>query len=227
MKPLHARAGAPTSFVLALLVCAGPALAADTRAAVEQFLRTRAEGLPGRVEITLSAAGALPACAEPQPFLPMGARAWGRVAVGVRCADGTAWTRYVSAYVAVIAPYQVAKRSIAPGEALEAEDAAAREGDLAALPAGVVTDPAELAGKVAMYRIAAGAPLRRELLRGVVVLRQGQDVRVLVRGPGFLAGVEGKALADAAVGATVQVKARNGRLLTGVAREDGSVEHAP
>jgi flagella basal body P-ring formation protein FlgA len=48
-----------------------------------------------------------------------------------------------------------------------------------------------------------------------------------VRGPGFLAGMEGKALADAAVGATVQVKARNGRLLTGVAREDGSVEHAP
>lgn len=227
MKSPHARAGARPSLVLALLLCAGHAAAADTRAAVTRFLRTQAEGLPGRVEIKLAAAGTLPECADPQPFLPTGVRAWGHVAVGVRCADAKPWTRYVPAYVAVIAPYQVAARSIAPGEALGAQDAEAREGDLAALPAGVVADPAELAGKVATNRIAEGAPLRRELLRGAIVVRQGQDVRLVVRGDGFLAGIEGKALADAAVGATVQVKARNGKLLTGVAQADGSVERAP
>lgn len=226
MRSLHARAGAHTSIALVLLLWAGQAAAADTRAAVERFLRTQAEGQPGRVEITLRGE-ALPPCADPQPFLPAGVRAWGRVSVGVRCAGERPWTRYVAAQVAVIAPYQAAARTIAMGEPLRAGDVVEREGDLAALPAGVLSDPSELAGKVAANRIAAGAPLRRELLRGEITVRQGQDVRVVVRGAGFVAATEGKALADAEVGATVQVKARNGRHLTGIAREDGSVERAP
>ena len=213
----------------ALLLALGTthALAADTQDAIERFLRQQAEGLPGRVQIQVAprATADWPACADPQPFLPAGVQAWGRVSVGVRCA-APAWTRYAAAQVAVIAPYQVATRSIAAGEALDEDAWQTREGDLAALPAGVVTDPAELAGKVAANRIAAGAPLRRELLRGALVIRQGQEVRVVVQGPGFVAGIEGKALADAAVGATVQVRARNGKVLSGVAREDGAVERA-
>ncbi len=213
-----------------LLLALGPvhAGAAGTPGAIERFLRQEADGLPGRVQIQLAARATAdwPACADPQPFLPAGVRAWGRVSVGVRCAAPAPWTRYASAYVAVMAPYQVAARSIAAGEALAGDAAQAREGDLAALPAGVVTDPAELAGKVAVNRIAAGAPLRRELLRGALVIRQGQEVRVVVHGPGFTAGIEGKALSDAAVGATVQVRTRNGKVLSGVAREDGAVERA-
>lgn len=212
---------------LASLLFAANAHAADTRAAVEAFLFQQTAGLPGRVELTVSNTGLLPACAEPQPFLPAGVRAWGRVSVGVRCIGDTPWTRYVAASVAVIASYQVAARPIAPGEALQEQDAVTREGDLTTLPAGVLTAAAELTGKVATHRIAADAPLRRELLRGAVVVRQGQEVRVVVQGSGFVAGTEGKALADAAAGATVQVRARNGSVLTGVARADGSVERAP
>ena len=214
----------------ALLLALGTthALAASPQGAIERFLRQQADGLPGRVQIKLAARATAdwPACDDPQPFMPAGVRAWGRVSVGVRCAAPAPWTRYASATVAVIAPYQVATRSIAAGEALDEAAWQTREGDLAALPAGVVTDPAELAGKVAANRIAAGAPLRRELLRGALVIRQGQEVRVVVHGPGFAAGIEGKALSDAAVGATVQVRARNGKVLSGVAREDGAVERA-
>lgn len=205
-----------------------PPPAAAAHAAIERFLEQQTAGLPGRVEITLAAAAthAWPACADPQPFLPAGVRAWGRVALGVRCAGDAPWTRYASAYVAVIAPYQVAARAIGSGETLGEADAEGREGDLAALPAGIVTDASELAGKVARHRIVQGAPLRRELLRGALVIRQGQLVRVVVRGPGFLAGTEGKALTDATAGAALQVRMRDGSQLSGVAREDGSVERA-
>lgn len=211
---------------LASLLLAANAHAADTRAAVEAFLFQQTAGLPGRVELTVADTRSLPECAEPQPFLPAGVRAWGRVSVGVRCIGATPWTRYVAASVAVIASYQVAARPIEPGETLQERDAVTREGDLTALPAGVLTAAAELAGKVATHRIAADAPLRRELLRGAIVVRQGQEVRVIVEGAGFVAGTEGRALADAATGAAVQVRARNGSLLTGIARADGSVERA-
>jgi flagella basal body P-ring formation protein FlgA len=201
---------------------------AGARDAIELFLKQQTAGLPGRVEITLqpAALGDLPACADPQAFLPAGARAWGRVSVGVRCDAQQPWTRYIPAYVAVMADYQVAARPIETGQALAHADAATREGDLSALPASVVTDPSELQGMVAANRISAGAPLRREMLRGALVIRQGQDVRLVMRGPGFVVGTEGKAMANASAGATVQVKTREGRLLSGVAQADGSVERA-
>jgi len=78
-------------------------LAGDARPVIEQFLQNQAAGLPGRVVITIDTpmSGALPPCDALEPFLPGGARLWGRVSVGVKCNAGQPWTRYVPAYVAV------------------------------------------------------------------------------------------------------------------------------
>lgn len=211
--------------VLALASCSAAAAPPAVRELVETFLAQQAAGLPGRVEVRIAdaALAQLPACAQPQVFLSPGVRAWGRVSVGLRCDAPTPWTRWVPAQVAVIGPYLVATRTVEAGQPVSEADAAPREGDLAALPPGVLTEPGELAGKLATNRIAAGAPLRRELLRGAVVIRQGQEVRVVVQGPGFTLGTEGKALSDATVGATVQVRARNGSTLSGLAQQDGTV----
>ena len=76
---------------------------------------------------------------------------------------------------------------------------------------------------VAVNAIAPGAPLRSGLLRAPIAIRQGQVVRVVALGDGFALATDGRALADAAAGAPVQVKTVGGRLLTGIARPDGSV----
>ena len=128
------------------------------------------------------------------------------------------------AYVAMAGNYYVAARPIAAGQALTAVDVAVREGDLATLPASVVVDPAHLSGVVASNRIASGAPIRRELLRGLVLVQQGQSIKLVTRGAGFVASAEGKAMTDAAAGALVQVKTQGGQLFSGVVQPDGSVE---
>lgn len=201
-------------------------LAGSAGPAIERLLVAQTAGLPGKVTITLDTprAGALPPCGAPEAFLPSGARPWGRVSVGVRCNENPPWTRYVPAYVAMAGNYYVAARSIAAGQALTAVDVAVREGDLATLPASVVVDPAHLSGVVASNRIASGAPIRRELLRGVVLVQQGQSIKLVTRGAGFVASAEGKAMTDAAAGALVQVKIQGGQLLSGVVQPDGSVE---
>jgi len=203
---------------------AGPA-PGDARAVIEQFLHAQTAGLPGKasISVTLPASGTLPPCDALEAFLPNGAAPSGRVSVGLRCRGDKPWTRFVQARVAIEGRYFVAARAIDAGQALGAGDVAERTGDLSALPRSVVTDAAELRGVVAANRIAAGAPVRRELVRSVTVIQQGQTVQVIAEGPGFTVSTEARALTRAGVGATVQAKTRDGRLVSGVADEAGQV----
>lgn len=201
-------------------------LAGSARPVIERFLQDQAAGSPGQVVITIDTpmSGALPDCDALEPFLLQGARLWGRVSVGVRCNSGQPWTRYVPAYIAVRGRYYVAARPISAGQVLSLADATVREGDLASLPRSVVVDPAQFDGVTALNTIASGAPLRRELLRAAVAVQQGQNIRMRTRGPGFVVSTEGKAMTNAAIGATIQVKMPGGQLLSGIVLADGIVE---
>ncbi len=211
-------------------------LSGSAKPVIEQFLLTQTGGLPGKVSIRIDTpmSGTLPACDALEAFLPNGARVWGRVSVGLRCngngtgsGDGPAtpsWTRYVPAYVAVVADYYVASRPINAGDTLSAADIQLRQGDLSALPRGVITNPRQASGMVASNRIALGAPLRLELLRAATVIQQGQNVKVQSQGSGFVVSTEGRAMTNAAAGATIHVKTQTGQMLSGMVRGDGSVE---
>lgn len=203
-------------------------LSGSARPVIEHFLLSQTAGLPGKVGITIDMpmSGALPPCEALEPFLPSGARLWGRVSVGVRCNAKQPWTRYIPAYIAVVGTYYVAARQINMGQTLTLADTIAREGDLTTLPNGVIVDPAQLNGVTASNNIASGAPLRRELLRSVVLVQQGQAVKVVTQGAGFVVSAEGKAMSQAAAGAIIQVKMQGGQLLSGVVRPDGIVERA-
>lgn len=202
------------------------AIAGDTAAkAVETYLQVQSAGLPGKVTVSLEGRGteALPACEAPEVFLPPGVTPWGRISVGVRCHAERPWTRFVQARVAVEGRYLVAARAIDAGRALGAGDVVERTGDLTRLPRSVVTSAAELVGVVSANRVAPGAPIRKELLRGVAVIQQGQAVKVVAQGPGFVVSTEAKALSGAAVGAVVQARTLDGRVIRGVADEEGQV----
>jgi flagella basal body P-ring formation protein FlgA len=193
-----------------------PAPFADdpVRVVVEQFLLRQASGLPGKVSVQVvpPSGGRAPDCILPDPFLPSGAAPWGRVAVGVRCGGDRPWTRYVQARVSVLTDYYVAARAMAPGETISA-----------ALPRAVVTDPTQVAGAVAANRIAAGSPMRTDLLKKSIAVKSGQTVNVTVEGDSFQLTSEGKVLADAATGNSVQVRLRNGQVVSGVVRSGDTI----
>jgi flagella basal body P-ring formation protein FlgA len=213
----------------AAAVRSATASASPVQSTLEQFVLERATGLPGKVKVRFDAAmlQGLPGCDAPEPFLPVGARLWGRVSIGVRCSAAQPWVRYVSAYVSVIGVHFVAARPISAGHSLTPSDVRAREGDLTALPASVMVDAAQIDGMVASNRIASGAPLRRELLRPLVIVQQGQIVKVLTQGRGFMVSTEGRAMTQAAVGVLLQVKTQGGALVSGIVRSDGIVERSP
>ncbi|WP_321850198.1 flagellar basal body P-ring formation chaperone FlgA [Burkholderia diffusa] len=190
------------------------------------FLQQQIAGLPGKTTATVATAfpRGLAACTTLEPFLPTGARLWGRTTVGVRCAGERPWTVYLQAKVAVQATYYVAARQITPGEPLTAADLVARDGDLTVLPLAVITDPAQAVGATALARISAGLPLRQDMLKSAASVSAGQTVRVVAAGPGFTISADGSALANAAPGQSVRVRMAAGQIVTAIVKDAGTVE---
>ncbi|CAB3764190.1 flagellar basal body P-ring biosynthesis protein FlgA [Burkholderia sp. MSh2] len=196
------------------------------RRAALTFLQQQIAGLPGKPTATVTNAfpRGLATCTTLEPFLPTGARLWGRTTVGVRCAGERPWTVYLQAKVTVQATYYVAARQIAPGEPLTAADLVARDGDLTVLPLAVITDPAQAIGSTPLARISAGLPLRQDMLKSAASVSAGQTVRVVAAGPGFTISAEGSALANAAPGQSVRVRMAAGQIVTAIVKDAGTVE---
>jgi flagella basal body P-ring formation protein FlgA len=199
------------------------------RAVAEQFLQTQTAGLPGEVSIKVGAIDprtALAACPAPEAFLQPGARAWGKTTVGVRCTAPSSWTIFVQAQVSVKADYVAAAAPLAQGQAVEAGQLMLLKGDIAAMPGGIVTDMAQAIGRTPTVSLAAGTPLRLDLLRSKPVVQQGQAVRLTSVGNGFSVSAEGRAIGNAGEGQVVQVRTPAGSVVSGTAKAGGLVEVA-
>ncbi len=193
---------------------------------VHEFLHRQVAGLPGEVSIELAPLdpnSQLPACAALEVFLPAGTRAWGRFSVGVRCDSPVTWTAYLQARVAVVTDYLVAARPLRAGQVLGPADLGARRGDLTALSDNLLTDPTQAVGHHTRIAVAAGSPLRGDMLRVPHAVRQGQNVTVLGVGAGFRVASEGRAMNNAAPGEKVRVRLADGQVVTGTAQAGGTV----
>ncbi|MEW6369287.1 MAG: flagellar basal body P-ring formation chaperone FlgA [Pseudomonadota bacterium] len=201
---------------------------AALRKVAEQYLQTQSAGLPGKVTIKIGAVDprlALAACPAPEAFQQPGARPWGKTTVGVRC-TAPAWSVFLQAQVTVIADYVTAAVPLAQGQAITAGQLTTMQGDIAAMPNGIVTDMAQAIGRTPIVSLPAGAPLRLDSLKSKPVVQQNQAVRIVSRGENFSVSGEGKAIGNAGEGQVVQVRTPRGAIISGTARMGGIVEVA-
>lgn len=218
---LAAQAAAPASNVPA-----GQEDGETIRRAALAFLQQQTVGLPGKIEVTVAPTfpRGLAACTTLEPFMPTGARLWGRTTVGVRCAGAKPWTLYLQARVAINATYYLAARQIEPGAVVMADDLLPRDGDLSNLPRAIVTDPSQAIGSTAVVRISSGMPLRQDLLKSASAVTIGQTVRVIAQGTGFSISSEGSVMNNASPGQQVRVKMAGGQIISGIVKDAGTVE---
>jgi flagellar basal body P-ring formation protein FlgA len=231
-RPIAAAPAAPVVARAAPAATAQPATATTAqdgesiRAAALAFVQQQTAGLPGKPEITVTPVfpRGLAPCVSLDPFMPTGARLWGRTTVGVRCTGERPWTLYVQVRISINATYYLAARAIAPGEVLTSADLIARDGDLTTMPQAIVTDPTQAVGAVALSRVPAGLPLRTDMLRGASSVAIGQNVHVVADGSGFSISAEGSAMNNAAPGQQVRVKTSAGQIITGIVKDSQTVE---
>ncbi|MBI4292034.1 MAG: flagellar basal body P-ring formation protein FlgA [Betaproteobacteria bacterium] len=190
-----------------------------------RFVQQQTAGLGARVEVSVDPQDMRQRqsdCRSFEPFLPSGARLYGRVTVALRCAQGGGATLFVPVHVRVFAPALVASRPLAPGQVLSAADVRVQEMEVT--QPGILSDPAQVVGKNLSVGLNPGVPVRSEMLRLQQVVAQGDTVRVQAFGPGFAISAEGTASAHATDGQSVQVRTASGRILTGTARPGRIVE---
>lgn len=200
---------------------------AQIQGAIESFLRKQTAGLPGQASFTINpvenSAGRA-ACPTLDVSMAPGARSIGRTTVLVRCRGDAGWAIYVPVQIRVVTEYLVSSRPLNQGQMISEGDLTRQSGDLGDLPNGVILDPSQAVGQVAVRSIPAGKPVLTELLRQAPVIQAGQSVKVVSRGPSFEVSSEGRALTAAAEGRVVQVRLNTGQVVSGLARAGGVVE---
>lgn len=173
---------------------------------------------------SLDARHALAPCRRSEPFLPAGARPWGRISLGLRCTDGANWTVMLPLTVRAWGPALVAAAPLAAGSVPGPQDVQLQDIELTREPNSVLRDTAQLQGRTLSRAVAPGQALRADMLRTTLVIQSGDPVRLRLAGPGFAVSGTGQALGPAAEGQSVRVRTELGKLLTGVAREGRLVD---
>jgi flagellar basal body P-ring formation protein FlgA len=198
-------------------------LASDTRL----FLDRQALALPGEVEIIVGEPDprlTLAQCVRYEPFIPTGARLWGRTTLGVRCVEGASWSAFIPVQIKVFAPAPIAARSIVRGQAIGPDDVRVERIELTQWPPGAIAEADQVDGRLATRTIAAGEPLRRDLLRVPPVIVPGDPVKIVFSGQSFTVSTEGRSLTQAGAGQSVQAAVVGGRIVSGVALPGKIVE---
>ncbi len=164
-------------------------------------------------------------CARIEPFLPAGARLWGRTRLGLRCLEGaTRWSVFLPVTVKAYGPAWVLTGDVVPGRVLVASDATEAEVDWASESSSVIADPSLWIGQMASRSLKAGQALRQSMVQAPHIFQAGAQVRVIAQGKGYVISAAGQALAAGASGKTVRIKLDNGKIVSGIVGENGTVD---
>ena len=193
----------------------------------DALTRNQAPGATLRMEVsvgTLDSRLRLAPCSRVEPYLPAGSRLWGRTRLGLRCVEGSsAWNVFLPVTIKAWGPAWVLTGNVAPGAVLTANDAAQAEVDWAADTAPVLANPEAWLGQTATRQLMAGQALRQSMVKAPSLFKAGAQVRVSAQGPGYAVTSAGQALSAGSVGQTVRVRMDNGRIVSGIVSEDGTV----
>ena len=153
-----------------------------------------------------------------------GNKMWGRTFVRVQCLGSDTPPFFVGVDVKVWAPVLVVKGTIQSGQAIGINDVEFRTMDLTELKHGWVSDTAHLGNKTAARQLWSGMLLKHDHLRGQAMVKNGDTVKVTMKGPGFTIGGTAVAMGEAELGEVVKIKTAQGKILHGIATDSLLVE---
>jgi flagellar basal body P-ring formation protein FlgA len=136
-----------------------------------------------------------------------------------------AWTLYVPVRLHAWVDAVVAAVNLMPETTLNAGDLTRGRVDMMGHSGGLVTDPAEAAGKILRVGLPAGAPLLSPFLEAPVVVHRGQKVLLTLSDSTMTILAPALALEDGRVGESIEVENPDSKkTMRATVTDDGSVE---
>ena len=175
---------------------------------------------------TLDSRLKLKKCNKPlQAFLPNGSRDMGKITIGVKCKGTNPWSLHVPVTISVFKKVLVASRQLQKGTVLTESDIKLKKIDLAKLHYGFFEELKQGTGKKLKRRLLAGAVLTPAILKNPQLIRRGQKINIMAQSGRMMVRMEGKALANGAVGERIKVmNVKSGKKLEGVITSSGEVK---
>lgn len=186
LEPLAAIRAAAQSYVKSLI----PAAAATTVATGELDSRLRLAQCATALSATL----------------PAGLSLQARSTVGVSCAGPVHWTVYVPVTLESRINVLVLKHPVARDTRLSAVDVDLETRKVTGPGTAYLTTLAELSGRTVRRPLSAGVTLSADMFMPDLIVRRGQAVTLLSNGGAIEVRATGRAMADAAAGARIQVQ---------------------
>lgn len=215
------------SCLAALLPMEGSAVGEDQQLlnAIEAFLYQQARQPGDKVAIeVLPSPAQLPACENPEPFLPQTRRRqWGRVSVGVHCGTTTRSVRYLQAQISVTGNYFTLASQIPAGTVISSALLDSARGDKSQLPPNAIFSAEDALGRLAKHRLAAGTIVQSQHLYRKPLVEASRKVIIEAQGTGFTISREAEALESGALGDRIRVRISRQQTLSAVVTGAGRV----
>lgn len=214
-----------------LLLASSLAVAADAvqpieslRSAAVAAARAQASPTAQAEALALDERLRLPACGEALRAAPEPQRG-AQARVAVSCGAPVAWTVYVGVRLTDIRPVLTLARGVQRGETVDAAMLVPQDRDIASLPYGYYSDPAQLAGRQLRRPANAGSVLSPDMVEAQKLVRRGDLVTVIGRAGMVEVRSQGKALRDGAAGDRIPVEnSSSRRVVEGQVTSGGQIE---
>jgi len=158
-------------------------------------------------------------------FLPKGSRKLGKTTVGVKCTGRKPWSLHVSVTISVFKDVLVASHQLNKNSILTEADFKLEKHDLAELHYGFFEDLKIAAGMKLKRRVLVGAVLTPAMLKKPKIISRGQQITIMAQSGRMQVRMEGKALANGAVGERIKVmNLKSKQKLEGVVTSTGVVK---
>ncbi len=183
---------------------------------------------PLRMEIvvgTIDSRLKLAPCGNIEPYLPVGARLWGRTRIGLRCVDGMSrWNISLPVTIKAWGNAWVVKNHVPSGTLVTEANVVQTEVDWAEESNAVLIAPALWQGQMATRVLTTGQTLRQGMVKPAQVFQAGAMVRLVSQGVGFQVSSDAQALSAGIVGQQARVKLDNGRVSSGLVVDSRTVK---
>lgn len=124
----------------------------------------------------------------------------------VRCQDQPGWALVVSSQVSIFLPVVFTSRAIERGQRISAEQLSLQELDIGKASRGFFNNIDDVVGMGAKRRIRANQVLNPGLLAMPLLVKRGQQVKILANHDGIEASTLGEALENGQLNAVIRVK---------------------